>query len=120
MSDGEVMANPEFEYVFNSVSYKIKKATIRQVIEWQKKVMEITKDNTGGADLQTLVAALFIILYGVDKNITEDYILDNALGDMDVMNNFQILGFMSQQKMKVLNSLKNVLASQPSGIESTT
>ncbi len=117
-NQGEVMTGATFDYEFIGKVYKLKKATLRQVIEWQKKVAELSKDKTFVPDALIIVAALTILLQSVDSSITEDQILDNTPGDIDLSNTLIQLGFTSQQKMSLLRQ-RNVLANQPSGERSS-
>jgi hypothetical protein len=100
MSDeAAAVANNEFDFLFAGRVFKLKKANLKQVIEFQKRLIDITKDNAGiGLDVLAIAPALLIVLKNIDPTITEDYILENTPGDIDVMGTLQTLGFMNQQK----------------------
>ena len=116
-NEGEIMTNVSFDYSFNGKVYQIKRATLRQVMEWQRKLLDMKKD-ASTPDAAILVPALYSILHNVDANITEDIILDNTPGDINVLQTLELLGFVSQQKMNN-QTAKNVLANQPSGEKSS-
>ena len=119
-NEGTTLANLEFDYKFAGRDFKLKKASLKQVIEWQNKVMEINSSKSASADLLAVAQALYISIHSTDSTITEDYILENAPGDIDVVSTLVQLGFMSQKKVEKLPQ-KNSLASetiQPSGEKS--
>ncbi len=106
------MTNTEFDYTLGGKTYSIKRASIKQVILFQRKVMEIQKEpeQDAGADLRIVAYAIYLLLKEADPNITEDFVQENAPGDIDAMATFQQLGFMNQQKMAIANKLQDLLA----------
>lgn len=108
--EGEIIANPEFDYEFAGKTYKVRKANLRQVLEFNRKILAISKTEDKDNDAIAIVPALMIALGTVDPSITEDYILDNASGDIDVMKNLEILGFASQQKVAMAKRIMDSLA----------
>lgn len=113
MIDGEIIINAEFDYSFAGKTFKIKRANLKQVISWQRKVAEIVKENDPSRDALMVAYALYLSLNAVDTTITEDYILDNAPGDLDVMGTLAILGFMSQQKVEMAQKVRDALVNNP-------
>ena len=119
MNDGEVLTNAVFDFPFGGKIYKLKKANLRQVIEWQKKIVEMSKNGSTATNGEMLASALYVALHTADPIVTEDYILDNSQGVSDLgFNETLQLGFLSQQKA-VVNRKQNELANQPSGEKST-
>lgn len=119
MLEGEILANIEFDYTFAGKVYKLKKANIKQTMEWQRKIAEIKKADDPAADLAITVYTLYISLKVVDTTITEEYILENCPGTIDPMETFFELGFMSRQKVKSLLGIRNAPENQSTGEKST-
>lgn len=120
MSEAEILTNIEFDFLFNGKTYKIKKATLRQVIDFQRKVADITKDKDPSGDLRMAAYAIYLALHAIDNTITEDDVLDKMPGDIDVMDVFARLGFMSQQKVELMAKLRNSLAKDQSSGENSS
>lgn len=106
-NEGEIVANLEFAYNFAGKNYTLKKANLKQVMDFQRKTMEIQKENDPAADLLITAYALYLSLHAVDSTITLQYIEENAPGDIDPMETFILLGFMSRQKLENLLKIKN-------------
>ena len=117
MNEGAILTNASFDFLFAGKIYSIKKANLRQVMEWQTKILELGK-NTKTPDAAVVVPALLIILHATDPTVDENYILDNAPGDIDIMETLLTLGFISQQKVRT-GLLRNSLANPPSGDKSS-
>jgi hypothetical protein len=113
MSDeSATIANIEFDYTFAGRVFKLRKANLRQVIQFQNKLATIIKDteNNASRDLTMVAEALLISLSVTDPSINMDYVLDNTPGDIGVVDTLTTLGFMSQQKVEKLNQMKDSLA----------
>jgi hypothetical protein len=119
MEEGQKMTNTEFDYTFNGKVYKVKKASLKQVMVFQRKVDEITKQKDPAGDLMMAAYAIFLTLNAIDKNITEEEVLEHTPGDIDVMDVFATLGFMSQQKVAMMTKIRNSLENLRSGEESS-
>ena len=118
--EGQTLVNPNFEFDFAGKKYYVKKVNLRQVMEFQQKVSEIGKNKEDPtAESKMLASALYIVLHSVDANITEDFILDNCPGDMEMMSVISLFGFMSQRKTGIATSLSNVLVKKPNGENSS-
>ncbi len=115
-NEGEILTNASFDYVFAGKTYSLKRANLRQIIEWQRKIIELSKAGKIATNGELLAVAIFTALHSVDPTITEDYVLDNSQGasDIDLNKTLEQLGFLSQQKVKSLKQ-KNSLANPPSG-----
>lgn len=113
MSDGMNLINREMPFSFAGQEYEIKRATLQQVIEFQRRAKEIGDENDAGGDLRIAAYAIFLILNGQDKNITEDFVVNNCPGDLDVMDALAKLGFMSQQKVEAMDRVRNALVLTP-------
>lgn len=119
MSDADILTNNEFDYPFAGKTYKVKKATLKQVIDFQRKQFEIANEKDPAGDLRMASYAIYVILHSIDPTITEDFVTDNAQGDMDFMDVIAKLGFMSQQKVEMMNRLRNSLELPSIGKNST-
>lgn len=119
MNDSATLTNIEFDFPFAGKTYKIKKATLRQVMDFRRKVSTITDEKDAAGDLRIVVYAIYLILHGVDETVTEDFILDNASPDINIIGTMNDLGFLNQQKAKVLNRIQDALGTKPTGDESS-
>ena len=108
--DGLELVNAEIPFAFAGKEYRVKRANLSQVIQFPRKAKDVSGD--GGGDLLLVAFAVFLILYAVDKNITEEFVLENCPGDIDAVEMLARLGFMSQQKMEVMRNARNVLATK--------
>lgn len=119
MTDGEILTNAEFDFPFAGKVYKVKKASLKLVIDFQRKTDTITKEKDVAADLRMVAYAIYLILHAVDSTVTEDYVIENAPGDIDVVDTLAKLGFLNQQKVAIMNKIRNSLVSPPAGPESS-
>ena len=108
-NEGQIMTNAEFDFPIGGKIYKVRRASLRQVMDWQRKVSSITKESDAAGDLRMVSYAIYLTLRVTDANITEDWVLDNVAGDIDVTETLSLLGFMSQQKVAMMGKLKNSL-----------
>lgn len=113
--DPKIIANAPFKFEFADKTYEVKKANIRQAILFQDRVKELTDSKDSSTDLRMAAYAIFLALHDVDKNVTEDFVFDNAPGDIDVMETIATLGFMSQQKVAAMKRIRDTLAPQSGG-----
>ena len=89
------LTNPEFTLQFAGKDYQVRKATLRQVAEYQQKVQELSKNPSPSNDVEIVAFCLYTILTKADSNVTLDFIKDNVRGDIDVLEVLAMLGFMS-------------------------
>lgn len=115
--DGINLVNAEIPFTFNGQEYKVKKANLQQVIQFQRKAKEVGDSGDAGGDLALAAYALSLVLSGY-PDMTEEYILANFPGDLDSMQILGELGFLSQQKVAAMDRLRNALAPS-SGKESS-
>ncbi len=103
------LTNVETPFTFNGKDYQIKKANLQQVILFQRQAKVIGEEKDAGGDLRMLAYAIYLALNAIDKNVTEDYILENCPGDIDVVAVLTQLGFMNQQKAELMTKLRDAL-----------
>lgn len=101
--------NPEFTFNFNGQEYQVKKANLEQVIEFQRWVKDVSTENDAAMDIRMVARAIFIILKNVDVKITEEGILKECPGGIDVIEVMTVLGFMNQQKIEMMTRARNLL-----------
>ena len=120
MSEGEILTNVEFDYAFAGKTYRVKKASLKQVMEFQRKVLEINKEKDGTEEIRMTAYALYVILNKADSSITEEFVNENAPGDIDIIDIIGKFGFMNQRKMEALGKVSNLLENKkPTGEESS-
>lgn len=107
--DSFSVANIDFTLSFAGKEHVVKKANLQQVIQFQRRSKELSESKDAAADMLIAAYAIYLILHGVDTTITEDYILENTAGDIDVIDIISKLGFMSQQKVETMKKLRNSL-----------
>lgn len=117
--ENKTILNEPFDYEFAGKVYQVKRASVRQAILFQERVKVLTDTKDASTDLRMGAYAIFLALNAVDKNVTEDFVLDNAPGDIDVMETIATLGFMSQQKVEAMRRIQNALAKVNNGGESS-
>lgn len=107
------LTNASIPFTFDGKEYEVKKANLQQVILFQRRAKEIGDEKDAGGDLLMASYALWLILRESDPTLTEDNILNKCPGDLDVMAILSQLGFMSQQKVELMNRVRDTLASKP-------
>lgn len=110
--DSILLTNLEIPFEFAGKSYLVRKANIQQVISFQRKAAEIGKTVDPGGDLLIAAYAIYLVLNAADKNVTEEFVAGNCPGDVDVTDILAKLGFLSQQKVEIMNKAKNALGLQ--------
>lgn len=113
--DGLTLTNAEFPLEFNGKTYQVRKANLRQVMLFQRRVKEITDEKDPAADLRMAAYALFLVLSPLEPSMTEDSVADECPGDLDVVSTLSTLGFMSRQKVEALGRIP----APPTGGESS-
>lgn len=108
MTDAITLTNTTIPFTFDGKEYQVKRANLNQIIQWQRKAFEIGKENDAGADPRIAAYAIWVILNSVDKNITEEDVLEKCPA-VELSDVLITLGFMSQQKMAALQTMRNLL-----------
>lgn len=118
MDQGEVLTNLEFDYPFAGKIYKLKRASLKNVMDLQRKIAEIKKEEDPAGDLRAISHALYLSLHAADSTITEQYVEENASGDIDPIDTLITLGFTGRQQLASLMKIKNESVNQSSGTKS--
>lgn len=99
------LLNPEFVFKFNGKEYQVRKANLKQAILYREKIKELKGKDQSLVDVELLAYCIYLILSKADANITEDQILENIPGNLDVLEYLEILGFMNPQQAKKANQM---------------
>lgn len=103
--EGLKLINAEFDIEFANKTYKVRKASIEQVILFQTRMMSLADQKDSSLDIKAAAYCIFLTIQGSDKSITEDWVLQNAPGDLDPYDIFVQLGFMNRQKVDLMRGL---------------
>ncbi len=109
MEEGLTMTNTEFDYQFAGKTYKVKKANLTMVMDFQRKVADIQKDKDPAADLRIGAYALYLVLHASDSTVDENFVNENCPGDFDTIEIISKFGFMNQRKMEMMGKVSNLL-----------
>lgn len=116
------LTNAEFTLGWNGKEYLVRKATIRQVLAYQKKIKELK----GGeeSDSKLIPFCLRLILGSQIGDVSDDQILDGMRGDIigtqdDVMNFLATLGFMTPEKLEMGRRLQEAMIQKQTGQSSS-
>ena len=104
------LVNPSFVFSFNGKEYTIRKASLEQVVQYQIKVSELSKEDIPEAvkELKIVSYCIFLVLKNSKESnleITEDYILNNCPGDVDTLDILGKLGFISPEKIRLAQAM---------------
>ena len=99
------LTNPEFTYVFDGKEYVIRKASLRDIASYEKRVKELSaKGELNNSDI--LAYCLYLILRKGDNSITEDYVAETSKGDIDYLMVLEQLGFMNLERVKTTREIQ--------------
>ena len=87
-------------------------------MEFQRRARLIIDEKDAAFEPRLAAYIIYLVLHAIDLNVTEDWVIDNSPGDLDFTELVQKLGFVSQQKVKTRERIKDALANQPSGDDS--
>lgn len=108
MTEAIKLTNTSIPFEFNGKEYQVKRANLTQIIDFQRKAYEIGKEHDAGGDLRIAAYAIWLVLNAVDKDITEQDVLDNC-PSVELSEVAVTLGFWSQQKMATLQGMRDLL-----------
>ena len=114
------LTNPEFTFKFDGQDFLMRKASIRQVIAYQQRVLQIQKESAqGGAEYRAAAFAVFLLLKEKDSELTEEAVLDKMRGDIDLLDLLAQLGFMNPEKVQLAKDLQNGVIRKLTGDKSS-
>ena len=97
------LVNPEFDFNWNGTTYQIKKATLSDVVSYQKRMKELMETKETGWEVRLVSYCLYLALKNKIEGLTEDFILDNTPADVDSQQLLITLGFLKPTAKKVMN-----------------
>lgn len=103
------LVNPEFELEFNGKTYRVRKANLDKVVQYYQKIDELSKTKDPSTDYKLVAFCIYLVLHSVDHSITEQQVLENTPGDLDVMDMLSTLGFINPRKMEKARQLQEAI-----------
>lgn len=94
------LINPEFDFEWNGEMFHIKKANITKVVQYQQRARELAEKNEVSTELKLGAYALYLVLKESKPDLTEEFVLENTPGDIDVLDLFVRLGFLNPARIK--------------------
>lgn len=111
------LVNSNIKVRFKGRDYEVSKANIRQVVQYHERVKQLRGKE--GGDQYLVAYCLSLLLKKEIPDITEDMVLDDSRGDIDVMEALTYLGFMSPDKLEMAKRLQERLGNLPTGLKSS-
>lgn len=103
--DALKLINAEQPLEFNGETYQVKKANIAKVILFQTKFNELSDAKDPAIESKTAAYCLYLILKDVKLDVTEQWVLENAPGDISFADVVEQFGFMNRQKVAILRKV---------------
>lgn len=108
MSDNTLikLVNPKFNLEFAGKEYSVRKATLEKTVQYYQRIKELKDDPA--CDLKIIAYCIFLVLHDeVERpEITEEFVLNNTPGDIDLMETLTTLGFMNPKKMEIAQKIQ--------------
>ena len=119
------LVNPEFDFNWNGTVYQIKKATLSDVVAYQKKMEELMQSKESGWQVRLVSYCLYLALRNKIQGLTEEQILDNTPADVDSIKLLTMLGFLKPTKMEtttqinqlIIDESLSTLPNEPDGVQ---
>ena len=107
MSDNSLLklVNPPFQIEFKGQDYDVHKANLSKVVLYSQRVSELSEAGAKNTDPLLVSYALYLILKDAIPELTEQDVLDNVPGDIEVFATLVSLGFVNPTKAKTLLQL---------------
>lgn len=119
MNDNVIqLINPPFEFRLADKTYTVRKANIEQAVRFHARLIEYAKKEDIASDLKLAAFAIYLILSKVDTAITEDYVLENVPGDINVADILLTLGFMTPQSVEAVANTQKIVMEKLSSANS--
>jgi hypothetical protein len=103
------LINPKFTFKFAGKEYLVKKANLRQGIQYRQKVKELLDAKDENQDSKLVAFCIFLILKEVDNSITEEFVLENTPADIDVLGTLEMLGFINPKQVQAAKVIQEKL-----------
>jgi hypothetical protein len=113
------LINPKFTLQFADNEYQVRKASMAQVIQFEKRMDELSNSSDAqltirDRDFALLAYCIFLLLKEVDLSVTEQFVKDNLPGDINELDVLGQLGFINPQKLKAIKEAQEKLIIQNS------
>lgn len=109
------LVNPDITLTYKGETLSVRKATIRQVLAYQERRDQIFEEKQRGGDQRLAAFGVYLLLKDKVPNLTEDDVLDNMPGNVNVLELLGKLGFIEPEKLEMMKRLQN----QSSGTKSS-
>ena len=93
------LTNPSFDFEWNGAVYHVKKANLQKVVQYQQRARELVEQGSKGTEIKLAAYALYLVLLDVKPDVTEQEVLDNTPGDIDVLDLLVRLGFLNPTRI---------------------
>lgn len=111
MPDGLKLTNSKIKVEFDGKEYEVNRANLALIAELQRKGVEIAKEKDAGADSRLAAYAIYLVLKPALPELTEDEVFQKSPA-IELQDVLVALGFVNQQKMAILQKMRNVLESK--------
>jgi hypothetical protein len=98
------LVNPSLTFEFGDKSFQVKKANLEMVVQYQMKLRDIQEKKE--PELSLISYCIYLVLNKADSTITEQWVKENTPGDIDVLECFEILGFISPKGRKIAQAIQ--------------
>lgn len=99
------LINAPFPLEFAGETYQVKKANLEKVILFQTRMTELTNKEDAALEYKMAGYCLFLVLKDVKTDVTEEWVLENAPGDVPFAQIVEQFGFMNRQKVALLRAI---------------
>lgn len=92
------LINVPFSITFAGKEYTVRKANLEKAVLYQARLRQLAQDKDLAIDAKIAAYCLYLVLHDADSSITEEFVMQNATGSLNVMDWLIKLGFMTPQK----------------------
>src|SRR5258708_7365757 len=97
------LTNPPFTFKLGGREFQVTRVNISQVAQYRKRISELS--STPGSEYKLITYAIFLVLNKADPTITEDWVIENTPGDVDIFKCLEVLGFMNPRQLEIAQKL---------------
>lgn len=104
MSDQQLvrLLNPPFALDFRGQTYQVKKASLAKVVLYNERVRQLSEKGAKNVDPELAGYALYLVLKEAVPDLTEEQVMEEVPGDIEVYDTMVALGFVNPSKAKAL------------------
>ena len=100
------LVNPEFDIAYGGQTYRVRKASLDKVVQYTKRVKELQANKDGEGDYKILAYCFYLVLKDKIADLTEQQVIENVPGDLDIQETLVTLGFINPKKMEELKKVQ--------------